>query len=150
MDSGIGGEGPKTLAQIDVNSDTRDVLAHAGEAKAKKFDDYFIVDIDSHHNEKISWDDIIEYIDDPVKRQIARDYQQNSGSGSGFGLNVDTGLRFQDVGGRIPHQTARREQITETSPHRDTILAHRDVPHPDAVSRRASEPGNGAAAGQGL
>jgi predicted TIM-barrel fold metal-dependent hydrolase len=125
MDSGIEGGSKAPLPPIDVDSDTRDVLAHAAKAKAGKFADYFIVDIDSHHNERASWNEIVEYIADPVKREIAREYQKNSGSGSGYGLNVDTGLRLQDVGGRIPHQTARREKVAEKSPHRDTILAQR-------------------------
>jgi hypothetical protein len=125
MDTGIGNSEPRTLDQISVDSDTRDVLAHATRAKTSKFGDVFIVDIDSHHNERISWNEIIEYIEDPVVLDIAREYQKNSGSGSGYGLNVDTGMRYQDVGGRIPHQTARRESVDDKSLPRDTVLARR-------------------------
>jgi uncharacterized protein len=125
MDSGIDNTGGRVLEQIDVRSDTRDVLAHAGQAKARGFEDVFIVDIDSHHNERISWNEIIEYIDDPVVLDMAREYQKNSASGSGFGLNIDTGMRYQDVGGRIPHQSARREPVEDKSLPRDTVLAQR-------------------------
>ena len=74
-----------------------------------------------------------------------------------YGLNGDLGLRYQSVGGRIPHQDGQRETVTETDVHRDVTLTRRAMdslgidnmvvfPTPDAVSRHASAAGNGSLA----
>src|SRR5258708_10387598 len=42
-----------------------------------------------------------------------------------YGLNGDLGLRYQSVGGRIPHQDGQREIVEETDVHRDVILTRR-------------------------
>ena len=42
-----------------------------------------------------------------------------------YGLNGDLGLRYQDVGGRIPHQSGQREKVEETDVHRDVTLTRR-------------------------
>jgi hypothetical protein len=39
--------------------------------------------------------------------------------------NGDLGLRYQGVGGRIPHQDDRKELVTETDVHRDVTLTRR-------------------------
>ena len=38
---------------------------------------------------------------------------------------VDLGLRYQDVGGRIPHQSSQRENVESKDVHRDVILTQR-------------------------
>ena len=42
-----------------------------------------------------------------------------------YGINGDLGLRYQSVGGRIPHQDDQRELVKETDVHRDVVLTRR-------------------------
>jgi len=114
------------IKPIDVYTDTRDILAHAKQrADANKFEDYLIVDVDSHHTETTSWHEIIEYIEDPVVRAQALEYQQIRTGGPPYGLSGDFGLKYQGVGGRIPHNDNRLETVEETDVHRDVVLTRR-------------------------
>ncbi|MCH8017198.1 MAG: amidohydrolase family protein [Acidobacteria bacterium] len=114
------------IKPIDVYTDTRDILAHAKrQADANKFEDYLIVDVDSHHTETTSWHEIIEYIEDPVVRAQAQEYQQSRTGGPPYGLSGDFGLKYQGVGGRIPHNDNRLETVEEKDVHRDVVLTRR-------------------------
>ncbi len=114
------------IKPIDVYTDTRDILAHAKQrADANKFEDYLIVDVDSHHTETNSWHEIIEYIEDPVVRAQALEYQQIRTGGPPYGLSGDFGLKYQGVGGRIPHNDNRLETVEEKDVHRDVVLTRR-------------------------
>ena len=116
------------IKQIDVYTDTRDILAHAKrQADANKFEDYLIVDVDSHHTETASWHEIIEYIEDPVIRAQALEYQQFRTGGPPYGLSGDFGLKYQGVGGRITHNDNRLETVEETDVHRDVVLTRRAI-----------------------
>ena len=65
------------VQEVDVHTDTRDVLAHARrDAKSRGLQDWFVCDIDAHHVESVSWKEIVGYIEDPVVREMAIDYQQ--------------------------------------------------------------------------
>jgi len=126
MDSGLEPRREIPVRQIDVATDTRDVLARARrQADERDFDDVFIVDMDSHHTESESWADIVDYLDDEVLRSQALDYLRNRTGAPPYGLNGDLGLRYQDCGGRIPHQASRREPADEDGLHRDVVLARR-------------------------
>ena len=126
MDSGLEPLRENPVRQIDVSTDTREILARARrQADERNFDDVFIVDMDSHHTESESWADIISYLDDEVIRSQALDYLQNRTGTPPYGLNGDLALRYQDCGGRIPHQAARREDARENGLHRDVVLAKR-------------------------
>ncbi|MDP1602715.1 MAG: amidohydrolase family protein [Legionella sp.] len=114
--------------EISVYTDTRDILAHARrDGKRRGLQDWFVCDIDAHHTETISWKEIVTYIEDPVVRAAADDYHANrwGGGGAPFGLNGDHGLRYQSLGGRIPHQADLRETVSETDVHRDVVLTRR-------------------------
>jgi predicted TIM-barrel fold metal-dependent hydrolase len=112
--------------QIDVYTDTRDVLALAKKNAIKRgLDDWFVVDIDAHHVESVSWKEVVTYIEDPVIRDNAMRYQTERIGAPPYGLNGDLGLRYQSVGGRIPHQDDQREVVTETDVHRDVTLTRR-------------------------
>ncbi|MCH7803453.1 MAG: amidohydrolase family protein [Acidobacteria bacterium] len=114
------------IKPIDVYTDTRDILAHAKrQADANKYEDYLIVDVDSHHTETNSWHEIIEYIEDPVIRAQAQEYQQSRTGGPPYGLSGDFGLKYQGVGGRIPHNDNRLETVEEKDVHRDVVLTRR-------------------------
>ena len=52
-------------------------------------------------------------------------YQKERIGAPPYGLNGALGLRYQDVGGRIPHQSSQREKIEETDVHRDVVLTRR-------------------------
>src|SRR6516225_7906442 len=115
-----------TPQQVDVFTDTRDILAHARQDSIRrKFRDWFICDIDAHHVETVSWKEIIEHIEDPVVREQAIHFQNERLDAPPYGLNGDLGLRYQSVGGRIPHQDGQRETVTESGVHRDVVLTRR-------------------------
>lgn len=118
---------PKELPvqQIDVYTDTRDILSHARRrAHEAGYADWLIVDIDAHHVETVSWKEVVQFIDDPVVRDQAMMYHKERVGAPPYGLNGDLGLRYQDVGGRIPHQSDQREKIPEGK-HRDAVLTRR-------------------------
>jgi predicted TIM-barrel fold metal-dependent hydrolase len=118
----------KLVEEIGIYSDTRDILAHArNEAVRHGIDDWFIVDIDAHHMESISWAEIVQHIEDPVIRDQAVRFQKERVGAPPYGINADLGLRYQDVGGRIPHQLDLREKIDDKSVHRDVTLTRRAV-----------------------
>ncbi|MGE0744260.1 MAG: amidohydrolase family protein [Rhodospirillales bacterium] len=126
MDTGVEQVREIPVKQIDVYTDTRDILARARQYAIKhKFEDVFIADIDSHHTETEHWHEIIKYISDPVLRSQADEYHKSRTGSPPYGLNGDFGLRYQDIGGRVPHQSARREKVEDTSVHRDVTLARR-------------------------
>lgn len=115
------------LKNIDSYTDTREYLRRAREdADAKGYSDWTIVDVDSHHVESISWKEIVQYIEDPVLRDQAEAYHRERVGSPPYGLVGDFGLRYQDCGGRIPHQADQREEIkARPGVHRDVELARR-------------------------
>lgn len=93
------------LPKITINTDTRDVLAHA--ARDKQTADYFIVDVDAHVMETAFWSEVTDRIDNEVYRQMAKAFKDRGGSPPGL-LNTMPGTLYQDVSGRIPHQQRPR------------------------------------------
>jgi uncharacterized protein len=122
----IGSAEPLAVQTIDVYTDTRDILAHASkDARKRGFSDYLICDMDAHHVESVSWREIVQYIEDPVVRDNAVRFQAERIGTPPFGLNGDLGLRYQSVGGRIPHQDGLQEKVVEADVHRDVTLTRR-------------------------
>ena len=100
--------------------DTRTLLRNAEEqAIVRKYEDFLIVDVDSHHYETEAFKEIAEYIDDPVMRHEAR-YQ---GASRG-GLWSEGGM-YQEIGGRITRYPGRKNEKVPASPHRDITLMGR-------------------------
>ncbi len=100
--------------------DTRQALEHAAnQAVERRYEDFMIVDCDSHHYETESFKEIAEYIEDPVMRHEAT-YQGFSGGG----INIGKG-NHQEMGGRIIRYRARKKEIVPPSPHRDITLMRR-------------------------
>ena len=119
---------PTAIEEIGIYSDTRDILANARrDAQKRGISDWFIVDVDAHHMESISWAEVVRHIEDPVVRDQAVRFQKERVGAPPYGLNADLGLRYQDVGGRIPHQLDLREKIDDKSVHRDVTLTRRAV-----------------------
>src|ERR1700752_1067445 len=75
--------------------------------------------------ETIAWQEIIQFIDDPVGRSQAIHFMNDRVGAPPYGLNGDLALRYQSVGGRIPHQDGQRETVAETDVHRDVTLTRR-------------------------
>ncbi len=112
------------IPKIDTLSDTREILAHAREqARERNYQDYVIVDIDSHHTESASWKEVVEFIEDPVVRTEAKDYH-NRVISPAYGLNDPISFQ-QEVGGRIAHQLGWQEPIKETDVPRDVVKVRR-------------------------
>lgn len=110
---------------IDTTADTREILAHARDvAIDRKLHDWFVVDIDAHHVETVHWNEVVKYIDDPVIRDQALHFHEDRIGAPPYGLNGDLGLRYQAVGGRIPHQDGLREKV-DGGIHRDVTLTRR-------------------------
>lgn len=126
MDSGV--EQTKELPpRITIKTDTRDILAHETKYQREKgFHDWTIVDVDSHHSEMSSWREVVEYLEDPILKHYAQEFQSRTGGAPGLSNHMP-GLRYQDVGGRIPHQQQMAEPVDDDSVHRDLTLVRRSM-----------------------
>jgi hypothetical protein len=113
--------------EITTKTDTREILANAQrDTQRYGLDDYFIVDVDSHHVELDSWPDIIARIENPVLRENGRQLMKNfPGAERTALLAYAPGLKQQDAGGRILHQAALAEHVDESDLHRDVTLVRR-------------------------
>ncbi len=113
---------PRRISFEDL--DTTKLLAHAArQARERNLHEFLIVDVDSHHYENESFRDIIEYIEDPVIRQLAQAASQGTGAAS----MLVPAVGYQDLGGRITRYPLRK---TEKIPpgagvHRDVALTLR-------------------------
>lgn len=117
----------RATQEITVFTDSREILANARQDIEKLgLDNYFIVDVDSHHDEAVSWSEVLENIADPVLRDTAMQGLRNWGYIDGFVLTTAVpGLRLQDVSGRIPHGAVLREKVPPGDDHRDVELVRR-------------------------
>ena len=123
------GRGAKTgtrklrdLPKLDRLSDTRDVLAHAAK-DARRLKDYIIIDVDAHVTELAFWAEINELIDSDVYRHIAHEMRQRPGTPAL--MNLQTGLTYQGLAGRIPHDDGPRETVTEKGVHPQVVITRR-------------------------
>src|SRR5262249_59540810 len=103
--------------------DTRIVLAHAAkQARERGYQNFPIIDVDSHHFETESFSEIVKYIDDPVLRQLL---EASSIAGyRGVGA-LPAGLGYQDYGGRV--MRGPPPQLEDTRPQ---------TQHPPTPTRR--------------
>jgi len=115
------------IREITIKTDTRDILAHASKYKRdKRLDDWTLIDVDAHHSEMTSWNEITEYMEEPIMRHYAREFRSRTGGAPGLSNHVP-GLRYQDIGGRIPHQQKLDEPIDDTSLNADVTLIRRAI-----------------------
>src|SRR5438045_1992254 len=61
----------RELQEITMQTDTRDILAHATR-QSESHEDYFLVDIDAHVTETSFWPEILAMIDNDVIRQMGQ------------------------------------------------------------------------------
>src|SRR4051812_8920462 len=92
--------------------DTTKLMAHAArQARQRKYSEFMIVDIDSHHYESDHVKEIYEYIETPVVKQFAKAFHQTMGLPYFPQRGND-----QEMGGRIVRSAVRR---MEKSEHKD-------------------------------
>ena len=113
---------PRDLPKITTSTDTRDVLAHA--AQDARLNDYFVVDVDAHVTEAAFWSEITDLIDSDVYRHMAQSFRDRRGSPPAL-MNIPTGMTYQDVYGRIPHDHIQGETTPEDGNHRQVTLTRR-------------------------
>jgi uncharacterized protein len=100
--------------------DTRTLLRNAvDQAIERHYEDFFIVDVDSHHYETESFKEITQYMDNPVMRQEAL-YQGMSRGG----ITSPDGS-YQEIAGRITRYPLRKTERVPAAPHRDITLTER-------------------------
>jgi hypothetical protein len=100
--------------------DTRSLLANATEQAVKRrYEEFCVVDVDSHHYENESFNEILKYIDDPVMRQQAQ-YQ-----GMGRGSITSPRGAYQDMEGRVTRNRQRATEKVEPDTKRDIALTRR-------------------------
>ncbi len=104
--------------------DTEKLMQNAARQRdQRKFNDMLIIDVDAHHYETESMTEIVEFIEDPVLRQLARSAQQIAHRGSMFSLGR---AGYQDIGGRVTRYPLRGlEDTPDDGVHRDVHLTHR-------------------------
>jgi predicted TIM-barrel fold metal-dependent hydrolase len=100
---------------------TTKLLAHAAEqARKRKYDDFLIVDVDSHHYESEHMKDILPFMENDVFKQLAI----ASGAKARGGL-MPTNVGYQDMGGRVTRYPMRSSEKTGEGKHRDVQLGLR-------------------------
>src|SRR5262249_52442941 len=103
--------------------DTTKLLAHAARQAAERgYANFPIIDVDSHHYELESLDQILDYFDDPVLQQLARSATQTSQRCGGV---LPTNVGYQDMGGRVTRYALRRIEKGEPGVQRDVTLTRR-------------------------
>jgi uncharacterized protein len=99
--------------------DTTTLLQHANaQAIQRRYEDFFICDVDGHHYETESFKSICEYIEDPVMRDQAK-YQGFGGAG------ITGGGNYQPLGGRVTRYPGRRKEKTPPGTNRDIVMTKR-------------------------
>ena len=100
--------------------DTRRLLSHAQQqAEDRKYEDFMIIDVDSHHYETGSYKEIFDYIDDPVMRD-------NFKFSKGQTLHPRSTGGYQEMAGRITrYQHRASEPGLPGAPHRDIGLTRK-------------------------
>jgi predicted TIM-barrel fold metal-dependent hydrolase len=116
----------RELQEISMQTDTRDILAHATR-QSESYEDYFLVDIDAHVTETSFWPEILALIDNEVIRHMGEAISGRPGSGNVALLNNSPGILYQHVYGRIPHQQALLEKVEKKGTHHFVELARRSM-----------------------
>src|ERR1700730_7671638 len=97
---------PNDFRRMSVEEfDTTKLLAHASkQARDRGYDKFPIVDVDSHHYENESMSEILEYMDDPVLRQLALAGSRPNAKNARI---MNTMVGYQDMGRSIPRYRLR-------------------------------------------
>ena len=113
----------RELPPLTMTSHTGDTLAHAARDKnTKKLGEFLIVDIDAHVSELAFWNEVTDRIPDEVWRYNAKSFQERGAPGL---INIQSGLTYQGVCGRIPHNEKLGEAVEDKGIHKQAVLARR-------------------------
>jgi hypothetical protein len=126
LDRAAGTTAPRELAEITAATDTRDYLAHAMR-QAQLYDDYeLLVDVDAHLQEGGFWPEIIGFLENDVLKQTAQAMMR---PGSLPLINMQPGMSFQALAGRVPHQSGPQEKTEDPAKagHRFVQIVRRSV-----------------------
>ena len=94
-------------------------LEHASrQARERNYQDFLIVDVDSHHYENESYKEVFGYIDNPVIRRAAIESTKRPGRSS----MMNTQVGYQDIGGRITRHELRKYEKVPADTHRDIAM----------------------------
>ena len=97
-------------------SETKSLEHATQQARARNYQDFLIVDVDSHHYENEHYKEVYSYIESPVMKMEAME-SINRGGRSAF-LNGQVG--YQGLSGRITRHVLRKHyKATEKDKHRD-------------------------------
>jgi predicted TIM-barrel fold metal-dependent hydrolase len=114
--------------QYDLHTHNYDTSQHLQKARqqadARGLDDVLIIDADAHHYETDNLEPIIQFIEDPVFRQVA----QNTYKYRGHLAVLPDQPGYQDMGGRITRYMERKgenQRLGGTGAERDAAQAHR-------------------------
>src|SRR5438105_2646528 len=92
-------------------------LEHASQqARARNYQDFLIVDVDSHHYENEHYTEVFDYIESPV---IRSELKEGAGRRTGI-LNSQVG--YQNTGGRIHRAKFRGKEKAKPGKHSDITL----------------------------
>src|SRR4029453_9228520 len=116
----------RELQEITMQTDTRDILAHATR-QSEGHEDFFLVDMDAHVTETSFWPEILALIDNEVIRQMGEANASRPGNASHALLNIQPGMLYQHLYGRIPHQQALLEKVDKKGSHHFVELARRGM-----------------------
>lgn len=119
----IGRKTEPRLKDLEAEFDTREHLVNAAkQAQERRYSDFLIVDVDAHHYESDSWDEIFDYVEDPVMRQRLKATKGREGRTA----IVPVPIGDQDVAGRITRSQERlREKVDDAEVHKDVTLHKR-------------------------
>ena len=101
--------------RFDEFSSSGSLIKATEQAHKRNYKDFLIVDVDSHHYESESYNEIFKYIENPVIRRQALESASRGGRSSMLGGSVG----YQDIGGRITRHWLRKHEKTEGPQHRD-------------------------------
>ena len=94
-------DGERRISVEELN--TTKLLAHARQqADERKLDDILIVDVDAHHYETENYQQIFEYMENPVLKHLTK-----SSSAKARHSVVPSQIGYQDMGGRVLRAFAR-------------------------------------------
>jgi predicted TIM-barrel fold metal-dependent hydrolase len=116
----------RELSEITVATDTRDYLAQATR-QALAYDDYeLLIDVDAHLQEGGFWHEIIALLDNDVLKQTAQAMMR---PGALPLVNMQPGMTFQALAGRIPHQAGPQEKTDDPAKagHRFVQVVRRTI-----------------------
>src|SRR6202007_2660708 len=116
---------PRDMPRSDVRPVDMDVysqpkyLEHASrQARARNYQDFLIVDVDSHHYENESHKGVLKYSESPVIRRAALESAKRGGRSSMMNSQVG----YQDLGGRITRHELRKLEKVPSDVHRDIAM----------------------------